>query len=79
MFQIVCLEDATVQMLGTKVEICLSKAEPGSWPKLEMPTKKLPTSEPKQEKIQKKVEKDDDSDIDLDDLEINGVKITEVN
>lgn len=78
MFQIVCLEDVTVQMLGTKVEICLSKAEPGSWPKLEMP-KKLPTSEPKQEKIQKKVEKDDDSDIDLDDLEINGVKITEVN
>lgn len=64
-------------MLGTKVEICLPKAEPGSWPRLEMPPKKATKPEPKQE--EKKVEKDNDSDIDLDDLEMTGVKITEVN
>lgn len=65
-------------MLGTKVEICLSKAEPGSWPRLEMPLKKVTKPEPKKEEIKKKAENEDDSDIDLDDLEMTGVKVTEV-
>uniref|UniRef100_A0A336MXP2 CSON008807 protein n=1 Tax=Culicoides sonorensis TaxID=179676 RepID=A0A336MXP2_CULSO len=76
---IVIVEQATVQMLGTKVEICLPKAEPGSWSKLEMPKKKVATKpEPKVVEVPKKVEKDD-SDVDLDDLEMTGVKISEVN
>lgn len=65
-------------MLGTKVEICLPKAEPGSWPRLEMPIKKVSKPEPKQEDVKKKSEKDNDSDIDLDDLEMTGIQISEV-
>ena len=30
-------EKSSVKLLGTKVEINLRKAEPGSWPLLEMP------------------------------------------
>ncbi|XP_063706953.1 cysteine and histidine-rich domain-containing protein morgana [Culicoides brevitarsis] len=75
---IIRIEDATVQMLGTKVEICLPKAEPGSWSKLEIPPKKIMKSEIKQEKNEKPIEKDHDSDIDLDDLEMTGVQISEV-
>lgn len=77
---IVRVEESTVQMLGTKVEISLPKAEPGSWPKLEMPKKKVTKPEPKQEPP-KKVEKIEanDSDVDLDDLEMTGMKISEVN
>lgn len=65
-------------MLGTKVEICLSKAEPGSWARLEIPTKKISKPEQKQEETKKQAAETNDSDIDLDDLEMTGVKISEV-
>ena len=34
------MEKSQVKMLGSKVEINLRKAEPGSWPTLEMPAEK---------------------------------------
>lgn len=36
-FQIVDVEQSSVNMLPTKVEIKLKKAEPGSWSKLDIP------------------------------------------
>lgn len=67
-------------MLGTKVEITLPKAEPGSWGQLYFATKKA--AEPKtndQPSVQlKQTDSDSESDTDLDDIEqIRGVKITE--
>lgn len=35
--QIIDVESTTVQMLPTKVEIKMKKAEPGSWAKLDFP------------------------------------------
>lgn len=70
-------------MLGTKVEITLPKAEPGTWSQLYFATKK-PT-EPTEPKGQvptiekpKIADNDSDSDTDLDAIEqVRGVKITE--
>ena len=41
MFQVVDPEKSQVKMLGSKVEINLRKAEPGSWPTLELPADKV--------------------------------------
>jgi len=60
---IVKVGEATVNMMGTKVEIVLPKAEPGSWPRLEVPPKVTATP-----KSAPKVEEDGDSDVDLDDV-----------
>lgn len=38
-FQIVDVKQSSVNMLPTKVEIKLKKAEPGSWPQLDIPRK----------------------------------------
>ena len=58
---------STVNMYGTKVEISLKKAEPGSWTKLEIPrvtdTKNHAVKEDKIKDLAPKVEL-----IDLDDL-----------
>ena len=40
MFKVVDPEKSQVKMLGSKVEINLRKAEPGSWPTLELPVDK---------------------------------------
>ena len=40
MVQVVDPEKSQVKMLGSKVEINLRKAEPGSWPTLELPVDK---------------------------------------
>lgn len=63
-----------VQMFGTKVEVTLVKAEPGSWPKLDFPREKKPTPEQIRQQLleqQKAAEQqsDSDSDVDLDDIE----------
>ena len=39
-------ERSGVKLLGTKVEINLRKAEPGSWPTLEMPRTEPTPSDP---------------------------------
>lgn len=67
-------------MLGTKVEITLPKAEPGTWSQLYFANKKV--IEPKVQKPAaeepKNAENDSDSDTDLDAIEqVRGVKITE--
>lgn len=61
-----------VQMFGTKVEVTLVKAEPGTWPKLDFPREKKPTAEQIRQKLleeQKAAEQlSDDSDVDLNDI-----------
>lgn len=61
-------------MLGTKVEITLAKAEPGSWPKLEFPRK----VEEKPKAVEIVQSDNDDSDVDLDNVEaVRGCTISE--
>lgn len=66
---IIKVEAATVSMMGTKVEIVLPKAEPGSWPKLEVP-KVVEKKAPKLPETPQKpdVDENNDSDVDLDDV-----------
>lgn len=78
-------------MLGTKVEITLPKAEPGHWAQLYFPkaaTEKAADDESNQEEPIKSATaaaapaestpNDDDSDVDLNDIEqVRGVKITD--
>lgn len=72
-------------MFSTKVEIKLTKAEPGSWSKLDIPrATENPQEVPVVNTVEKlkdvKLEESDDSDVDLDDIEpINpGAKLTEL-
>lgn len=73
-------------MLGTKVEITLPKAEPGSWATLMFPKvvtaneKNTTEVEPDESTKQTTNENDDDddSDVDLNDIEqVRGVRITD--
>lgn len=65
-------------MYGTKVEITLPKAEPGSWSNLSFPKAAPPAKQPEKPKQQPIEDEDDDSDVDLDDLEpVRGPVITE--
>ncbi|KAG4080204.1 hypothetical protein HA402_008275 [Bradysia odoriphaga] len=67
-----------VQFLGTKVEISLAKAEPGSWAKLDFPKPVQPApSMPVTTNVDTK--SDPDSDVDLDDIEaMNAVTIKDI-
>jgi len=38
---IITVEETTANFLGTKVEIKMKKAEPGSWAKLDIPREKM--------------------------------------
>lgn len=63
-----------VQMFGSKVEVTLVKAEPGSWPKLDFPREKKPSLEEVKKRLAEEQTKalagnDSDSDVDLDDIE----------
>lgn len=83
------MSQCKVQMFGTKVEITLVKAEPGTWAKLDFPRDKQPagkdTAKQQQQKEGKKgneeQEDDNGSDVDLDDLEptLRTATITELN
>ncbi|XP_055535080.1 cysteine and histidine-rich domain-containing protein morgana [Wyeomyia smithii] len=69
---IIDVSKSKVQMFGTKVEVTLVKAEPGQWPKLDFPREKKLSAEPKpaDEESKKQTAADDnDSDVDLDDIE----------
>lgn len=75
---------AKVQMLGTKVEITLPKAEPGTWSQLSFASKTpaAPKSDEqtaaKPTKYASDTESDTESDTDLDDIEqVRGVRITD--
>jgi len=79
---------ASVSMYGTKVEITMPKAEGGHWIKLDFPRDVPKENEIKYEKAEEEKPKkapeskgkaDDDSDIDLDDIEVvEGAKIMEL-
>lgn len=64
-------------MLGTKVEITLPKAEPGKWATLDFPKPKA-VAQSASTQVEPAEPADDDSDLDLDDIQqVRGVKITE--
>lgn len=65
---VINVNQTRVQFLGTKVEISLAKAEPGSWAKLDFPR---PVQQAPIVPATKTVEtkEDPDSDVDLDDIE----------
>lgn len=78
--QIVDVDRATAHMYGTKVEIIMPKAEPGSWSNLSFPKTVLaPPVSKEAAKPQPPAKSDSDSsDVDLDDLEpVRGPVITE--
>lgn len=65
-------------MFGTKVEIILPKAEPGHWAALNFP-KKVTADETQIENTKQAEKDEEDSDVDLDDLEqVRGLKINEI-
>ncbi|XP_055697799.1 cysteine and histidine-rich domain-containing protein morgana isoform X3 [Phlebotomus papatasi] len=74
---IVDVAKSTVDMFSTKVEIKLTKAEPGSWPKLDIPRNIEEKEVEPVHKIEKMVnnatldssQDEEDSDVDLDDVE----------
>lgn len=83
---VIDISKATVHMYGTKVEITMPKADGGQWVKLDFPRdvpkevdiKSEPVAVPSTPKIEAQ-EVGDDSDVDLDDLEIvAGAKIMEL-
>lgn len=69
-------------MYGTKLEITMPKAEPGSWAKLDFPREKLPPPvKPGQPLPQKtSAATDSDDEFNLDDIESvsHGVTLTEL-
>ncbi|XP_055617070.1 cysteine and histidine-rich domain-containing protein morgana [Toxorhynchites rutilus septentrionalis] len=68
---VVDVSKSKVQMFGTKVEITMIKAEPGTWSKLDFPRESKPNAEQIQKQLEeeKRKEEDDDSDVDLDDIQ----------
>lgn len=74
---VVDVAKSKVQMFGTKVEVTLIKAEPGSWAKLDFPREKKATATEIQRQLQEQQQKaaaeqedgGDDSDVDLNDIE----------
>lgn len=79
--QIVDVSKASVHFYGTKVEITLPKAEPGSWATLNVkqkPSNPVPNFNPKitDDAVQ---DSEDESDVDLDDIEpVRGAKISDI-
>lgn len=74
---VIDVEKTTAQMFGTKVEITMPKAEPGSWAKLDFPREVIVSK--KEEEIPVEND-DDDSDVDLDDIEAisAGIHVSEI-
>lgn len=66
---VIDVKQTKVQFLGTKVEISLAKAEPGSWAKLDFPrpVQQAPSVTVTTQNVDTK--DDSDSDVDLDDIE----------
>lgn len=84
---IIDVSKTTASMFGTKVEVSMPKAEGGQWLKLDFPRDQpvvedapqnpVVVDKPKAE-VARKIE-DDDSDVDLDDIElVQGAKIMEL-
>jgi cysteine/histidine-rich domain-containing protein len=84
---IVDVEKSSAKMYGTKIEITMPKVHGGQWVKLDFP-REAPKEEPQPDSSNKLEEKinepattndDNDSDVDLDDLEIvHGANISEL-
>lgn len=78
---IVDIDKSTVNMFGTKIEVVLVKAEPGTWAKLDVPRKLEPVvKEAANEKPNVANTEDSDGEIDLGEVEaVKGCTIEEVN
>ncbi|XP_036323788.1 cysteine and histidine-rich domain-containing protein [Rhagoletis pomonella] len=81
---IIDVSKTTAHMYGTKLEITMPKAEPGSWSKLDFPREKLPpVLKPNENKInasnQRKSSESDDG-FNLDDIETvnTGIRLTDI-
>lgn len=70
---IINVEETTANFLGTKVEIKMKKAEPGSWAKLDIPRETV-VVEKKKDEPKVEVVDDDTDDLDLDDLDLTPMK-----
>ncbi|XP_062533753.1 cysteine and histidine-rich domain-containing protein morgana [Armigeres subalbatus] len=72
---VVDVAQSKVHMFGTKVEVTLIKAEPGTWAKLDFPREKKPTAEEVERQLQEQQkaaasqDDSDESDVDLDSIE----------
>lgn len=68
MLQIIDVDQCSVEMFGTKIEVTLKKAEVGSWSFLDFPK---PVEKKTEAKVESKVEIDvkEEDDLDLDDVE----------
>ncbi|XP_073815132.1 cysteine and histidine rich domain containing protein [Musca autumnalis] len=80
---IIDVENTTAHMYGTKLEITMPKAEPGSWAKLDFPREKLPPPVKLGQQVPQKnsgTGGDSDDDFNLDDIESisHGVTLTEL-
>ena len=69
----------TAHMFGTKVEISMPKTEGGKWPMLDFPRAAPKEEEKPAPVIEETTEEDNESDVDLDDLElVQGATIMEL-
>ncbi|ALC45832.1 CHORD [Drosophila busckii] len=78
---IINVEQTTVHMYGTKVEITMPKMEPGSWPKLHTPRNELPPAKKSDTQEKPKADDSEDEFFDLDDIESvtsHGLKLSEL-
>ena len=68
--QVIKVEETTVTMYGTKVEITMPKAEAGSWSKLDFPRQREVPDQPVKVVVNDNSKESDssDSDVDLDDI-----------
>ena len=71
---VVEVDACTANMLGTKLEIKMKKAETGSWAKLDIPKKKVKVEEENIVKDMSKAEPSVDA-LDLDDLDLTPTRI----
>ena len=75
LLKVVSVKSSTASMYGTKIEVHLTKAEAGSWPRLELPSSR---PAPKEEAAEKPVVDEEDLKVDaldLDDIEADNIKL----
>jgi len=81
---VIDVNKSTAQMYGSKVEITMQKAEPGSWAKLDFPRDKLPAAKTlvksEESKNKQRCESNSDDDFNLDDIETvkTGIRLADI-
>lgn len=71
--------ETSAQMYGTKIEINMTKAEPGSWSKLEFPRKPVKKTAAKSAQMLQNNDEKCYKEVSLDDIEaVTGVQLSEL-